>query len=172
MASLGIAGLHDIRVKKFRGIGETDDLDVRITHLDSRSYVESGRSVEQLFEEHHINPKRATYEEACRTLGHRFVPFIVSTDGVLSEPAKDFIKTLATTADEKWGTIGAGRKGIVMAKLRAKIGTAIVRGASACIRGEKESFNRYVERKGVVLDGEARKELRYVFSSQASQRPT
>ena len=85
-----------------RGVGEIDDIDVRITHLDSRSYVESGVPVETLFEEHHIKPKRATYEQACHGLGHRFVPFVVSTDGVLSEPAKDFVKLIATKTADKW----------------------------------------------------------------------
>ena len=68
---------------------------------------------------------------------------------------------------------GAGRAGVIMATLRAKIllGVAIVRGASACIRGEKERASHYVERRQVALDGEAAEELRYVFSSQASQRP-
>ena len=100
------------------------------------------------------------------------MPFVVSTDGVHSEPAKDFVKLLATKTADKWGMTGAGRTGVVMATLRAKIGTAIVRGASACIRGEKEYSSRYLERRGVELDGAAREELRYVFSSQASQRPT
>ena len=129
---------------------------MRITHLDSRSYVESGVPVETLFEEHHIKPKRATYEQACHGLGHRFVPFVVSTDGVLSEPAKDFVKLLATKTADKWGMTGAGRTGVVMATLRAKIGMAIVRGgASACIRGEIECSSHYLERRGVELDGAA-----------------
>ena len=66
---------------------------------------------------------------------------------------------------------GAGRAGVIIAALRAKIGVALVRGASACIRGEKERASHYVERRQVALDGEAGEELRYVFSSQASQRP-
>ena len=89
---------------------------------------------------HHIEPKKAMYEEACDRLGHRFTPFVVSTDGVLSEPAKDFVKTLADKTAEKWGMTGAGRAGVIMATLRAKIGVAIVRGASACIRGESPAF--------------------------------
>ena len=121
---------------------------------------------------HHIEPKRATYEKACYDLGHRFVPFVVSTDGVLSEPAKDFVKLLANKTAEKWGMTGAGRTSVIMATLRAKIGVAIVRGSSACIRGEKERASHYAERRQVALDGEAGEELRYVFSSQASQRPT
>ena len=91
----------DIRAKGLRGMGETDDLDVRMTHLDSRSYVDSGKSVEALFEEHHIKPKRSMYEEGCRQLGHRFAPFVVSTDGMMSERAKEFIQLLATKTAEK-----------------------------------------------------------------------
>ena len=131
---------------------------------DSRSYIESRVPVETLFEEHHIKPKRATYKRACTGLGHRFVPFVVSTDGVLSEPAKDFIKLLATKTADKWGMTGAGRTGVVMATLRAKIGRAIVRGASACIRGVKEFSSRYEERRGEELDRAARGELRFVSS--------
>lgn len=161
----------DIRVTGLRGVGAVDDIDVRISHLDSRTYVAAGASVEELFEEHHIKPKRAAYENACRRLGHKFTPFVVSTDGVMSEPAKDFVKLLANKTAEKWGMTGAGRTGVLMATLRAKIGMAIVRGSSACIRGERERACHYVERREVALDGEAGEELRYVFSSQASQRP-
>ena len=125
----------DIRAKNLRGIGETDDLDVRLTHLDSLSYVRSTKTVEQLFEDHHIKPKKDMYEEGCRLLRHRFVPFVVSTDGVLSEPAKDIVQLLATKTAEKWGMEGPGQKSVVMALIRAKIGAAIVRGASWCIRG-------------------------------------
>ena len=96
-------------MKGLRGVGETDDLDSRITHLDSRTYVESGHTVETLFEEHHIKPKRATHDEACRNLGHHFTPFIVSTDGVLSEPAAEFVKLMANKTAEKWGMTGVGR---------------------------------------------------------------
>ena len=96
----------DIRAKNLRGIGETDDLDVRLTHLDSRSYVNSRKTVEELFEDHHIKPKRDMYEEGCRQLRHRFVPFVVSTDGVLSEPAKEIVQVLATKTAEKWGMEG------------------------------------------------------------------
>ena len=155
----------------FRGLGMTDDVDVRITHLDSRSYVEGGKSVEVLFEDCHIKPKRAVYEEACRLLGHRFVPFVVSTDGVLSAPAREFVQLLANKTAEKWGMEGPGQKGVVMALIRAKIGAAIVRGASWCVRGDREGRNKYVEGRGVQVDGANRAELRFLFSSQASYLP-
>ena len=88
----------------------TDDLDIRMTHLDSRSYVDSGKSVAALFADNHIKPKRNMYEEACRLLGHRFTPFVVSADGAMSDPAKEFVQLLATKTAEKWGMEGPGQK--------------------------------------------------------------
>jgi hypothetical protein len=151
----------------------TDDIDVRITHLDSVTYVTSEDSVETLFERHNIKPKRDMYEAACQGLRHTFVPFVVSTDGVLSDPAKDFLRLLATKTAEKWGAEGAGKRGVIVAHLRAKIGAAIVniRGASWCIRGDRDGRSRFVDRRGVEVDRGARTELRYLHSSQASQRP-
>ncbi len=78
----------DIRVQGLRGVGVIDDIDVRITHLDSQSYLASGKSVKAIFEDHHIKPKRQRYEEAVRALGHTFVSFVASTDGALCEGAK------------------------------------------------------------------------------------
>ena len=58
-----------------------------------------------------------------------------------------------------------------MAHLRAKIGAGIVRGASWCIRGDRDGRSRFVDRRAVEVDRGARVELRYLHSSQASQRP-
>ena len=109
----------DIRVKGFRGLGETDDVDIRITHLDCPSYIASGHDVETLFDEHHVKPKRAMHEEACRRLRHQFTPFVVSTDGVMGDPAKEFFKLLADKTAEKCGADSAGKRGVIVAHLRA-----------------------------------------------------
>jgi len=161
----------DIRVKGLRGIGETDDIDVRITHLDCRSYIDSGKSVNDLFEDYHIKPKRRTYEAGCRQLGNRFTPFVVSTDGVLSEPAKAFLQLLVNKTAEKWGWEGPGKKSIIMALLRAKIGVAIAKGASWCIRCNRENNRSFADRKLTHIDEDDAAELRYIFSSQASRLP-
>ena len=78
----------DIRVTGLRGLGKVDDIDVRITHLDCPSYITSNDDVETLFFNHHIEPKLNMYDETCRRLRHIFTPFVVSTDGVVSDPAK------------------------------------------------------------------------------------
>ena len=160
----------DIRVKGLRGLGETDDIDIRITHLDCPSYIEGDQDVETLFTEHHVNPRRAMYEEACRQLRHHFTPFVVSTDGVMSNPAKDFFKLLATKTAEKWGADSAGKRGVIVAHLRAKIGAAIVRGSSWCVRGEREGQSSFLARRGLEMNRGGRVELRHVRSSQASGR--
>jgi hypothetical protein len=159
----------DVRVHGLRGLGLVDDIDVRIMHLDCDSYVASGKSVEVLFEETAIKPKRNKYEAACRALGHRFVPFAVSTDGVLSDPAKEFVKLMATKTAEKWGMRSPGQMSWVMAMLRAKIAVAIVKGASWCIRGDRSTRSRYVDARLASFSAEQRAELRYMFSSQASR---
>ena len=162
-------GSMDVRVHGLRGLGLVDDIDVRIMHLDCDSYVASGKSVEVLFEETAIKPKRNKYEAACRALGHRFVPFAVSTDGVLSDPAKEFVKLMATKTAEKWGMRSPGQMSWVMAMLRAKIAVAIVKGASWCIRGDRSTRSRYVDARLASFSAEQRAELRYMFSSQASR---
>jgi len=142
-----------------------------MTYLDSASAIRSGKSVEAIFEDEHIRPKRRKYEEGCRRLGHRFIPFVVSTDGVLSAPAKEFVQLLAKKTAEKWGLQGPGKQSVVMAMLRSKIAVAIAKGASWCIRGDRDMRSRYVEGRIGQVEGASRAELRYLFSSQASRLP-
>ena len=74
--------------------------------------------------------------------------------------------------NNKWVMEGPGQKSVVMALIRAKIGVAIVRGTSWCVRGDREGRNKYVESRGARIDGEDRAELRFLFSSQASHLPS
>jgi hypothetical protein len=164
----------DIRVQGLRGVGVIDDIDVRITHLDCESFTNSAnghKTVEALFEEHHVRPKRQKYEEAVHALRHTFVPFVVSTDGVLCEAAKTYFKELASKTAEKWGMQGAGQKGVVTAFLRAKLAVAIVKGASYCVRGDRTRRSRYADEQVVSVDAAHRAELRFLFSSQGARLP-
>ena len=161
----------DIRVTGLRGLGKVDDVDIRISHLDCPSYIASGHDVKQLFFDHHIEPKMKMYDETCRRLKHHFTPFVVSTDGVLSDPAKDLFNLLATKTAEKWGADSAGKRGVIVAHLRAKIGAAIVRGASWCVRGDREVQSSFSHRRGVEMNRGVKAELRHVHSTQASGGP-
>ena len=86
----------------------------------------------------------------------------MSTDGVMSDPAKDFIRLLTTKKAEKWGADSAGKRGVIVAHLRAKIGAAIVRGASWCVRGERggqsHSFSDRRAWRGVEMNRGDREE--------------
>ena len=70
--------------------------------------------------------------------------------------------------------MGYGRtwtEGCCNGTYKGQIGAAIVRGASWCVRGDREGRNKYVEGRGVQVDGANRAELRFLFSSQASYLP-
>ena len=86
----------------------------------------------------------------------------------MSGPAKDLFTLLADKTAEKWGANSAGKRGVIVAHLRAKIGAAIVRGASWCIRGDRGEYNSFANRRGIEISHEARVELRQVHSTQAA----
>ena len=98
------------------------------------------------------------YEEGCRQLRHRFALFVVSTDGVLSEPAKEIVQVLATKTAEKWEMEGLGHKSAVMTQLRA-----IIRGASWFIWGDREGRNRYAQNRVGGVDGVDKVVLRFLY---------
>ena len=81
-----------------------------------------------------IKEKRAIYEEECKRLGAHFVPFVVTSDFCLSEPAEGLLDDLAEDLSKRWGK----SKGLAISWLRSNIALAIARGASACVRGGRE----------------------------------
>ena len=121
-------------------------LDVRIPYADASAYA--GTSVVRLLEMHEAE-KVTQYKAACENhqqqSGKFDVPFVATTDGVLGGArrtcsAMRLVERLCTKSEHK-------SKGEVMAWVRARIGVAIVRAASACIRGQR--------RKPNAADGEA-----------------
>jgi hypothetical protein len=48
-----------------------------------------------------IQDKNVKYAARCAALGHRFVPFVLSSLGGLSKPAVNFMKSLAATAGDQ-----------------------------------------------------------------------
>ena len=79
--------------------------------------------------------KVTQYKAACENHQQQsgeFVPFVATTDGVLGGGAQKVLSQLVERLCTKWEHKS---KGEVMAWVRARIGVAIVRAASACIRG-------------------------------------
>jgi len=127
-------GIHeaavDVRVKGLTSMGSVHDIDVRITYLDCASY--SGKSTEAALDLA-VKEKKEKYEATCKELNHTFVPFVVSTDGVLSKPAKQFLDVIA----DKMATKSQTGRSLVKAFVRAQIGAALVKGVSRCLRGSR-----------------------------------
>ena len=161
-------GVHeaavDIRVKGLTNIGSVHDIDVRIMHLDSASYA--GKSTEAAFDIA-VKEKKAKYEATCKELNHTFVPFVVSTDGVLSEPAKTFLGTVA----EKIAIKSQTGRGIVKAFVRAQIAVALVKGISRCLRGSRvrdHGRDRPKANEHFINAGE----MRYMLSNTTRHLPS
>ena len=121
-------------------------LDVRIPYPDAPGYL--GRSVTRLLESlTHEAEKVTQYKTACETHQQQsgeFVPFVATTDGVLGGGAQKVLSQLVERLCTKWEHKS---KGEIMAWVRARIGVAIVRATSTCIRGQR--------RKPGPGDGEA-----------------
>ena len=113
-------------------------LDVRIPYPDASTYA--GTSVVRLLEIHEAE-KVTQYKTACENHQHQsgeFVPFVATTDGVLGGGAQKVLSQLVERLCTKWEHKS---KGEIMAWVRARIGVAIVRAASACIRGQRRKPN-------------------------------
>ena len=81
--------------------------------------------------------KRGVYEDECRQLGHRFIPFVATTDGCMGDTAVEFLDEIASAIAKKW-KIGKGR---AVAWVRGRMSLAIVRASSSCIRGSRKKAN-------------------------------
>jgi hypothetical protein len=115
----------DVRVRGLNVPGKVDDIDVRIFHPDCTSYV--NKTLPVLFKQHVVE-KRKKYKEYCDLQGHAFVPFVLTTDGALSDEADAFLSSIAHSLATKWRK----SKGVVMAWLRAKVSLTAIRTFSAC----------------------------------------
>lgn len=133
----------DVRIKGLRTSGPTyDDVDVQVTHLDCASHVRM-TTADALSAR--VRDKESKYMADSKALGHHFVPFVVSTDGVPSDPAKKFMKTLAEALAAKWrGAQGdrASDQGTIRTYVQARVQAAIVKGVSACVRGDRARMRR------------------------------
>eukprot|EP00980_Cylindrotheca_fusiformis_P009130 scaffold1988_cov121-Cylindrotheca_fusiformis.AAC.5 len=75
--------------------------------------------------------KKKKYLKACLQQRRSFVPFAVSTDGLLGPEAQMFVKKLAADLSVRWDQ----PKSVVTNFIRARLGIAILRTTHHCIRG-------------------------------------
>ena len=120
----------DIRV---RGLDEREptkeaDIDVQVVYADSSSY--RSKKLEQILSES-TKAKLDKHKAPAEAQGRSFLPFIVTTDGCLSDDAENLLCRIADRLAEKWKK----GKGLTMAWVRAKMSVAVAKATSACIRG-------------------------------------
>ena len=114
-------------------------IDVRVTDLDCKSQRNTDPvSVLQK----HERQKKSKYLQSCLKQRRSFVPFVVSTDGMLSYEANNLIKQLAKKLAEKWSLHYSQICGLI----RARVSIAIARATHLCLRGSRNSARKISHR--------------------------
>ena len=110
----------------FRGLWKNQHetiVDIRVTDTDANAYK-------------HQNPHdvlRKQEKEKKTRLFRSFVPFVVSTDGLIGREAKNLLKQISLRLTAKWEQPYSVVRGFV----NARINLAILRATNLCIRGSR-----------------------------------
>ena len=125
----------DLLVRGLWNHGVETIIDVRVTDLDAKS--QSQRKVASILRSHE-KEKRDKYLAACLEQRRSFVPFVVSTDGLLGYEAKNLITQIAKRLALKWSRPYSVVRGL----LNARINLAILRASHQCIRGPRNPASK------------------------------
>jgi uncharacterized C2H2 Zn-finger protein len=107
--------------------------DIRVVDTDAPSYLPHPvttilKSAEK--------EKQRKYSNACEMQHVTFTPLVTSVDGVFAPQMSSFIKHMAEKISERWNR----SLSTILGWLRARIGIAIIRATSMCIRGTRHRF--------------------------------
>jgi len=120
----------DIQVRGLENGGKVTQIDVRVCYPNAQSYQRI--PTKTVLRNAEIDKKRS-YEQHCRSLGHQFVPFILSTDGAIGEEAGKLIGKLSKAISTKWKM----PESVVKTWIRHRLSIAQGKACSACIRGSR-----------------------------------
>ena len=120
----------DVLIRGLFQRGTDSIIDVRVTDLECKS---SRNTAPDKVLKKHERQKKAKYLQACLKQRRSFVPFVVSTDGMLGYEANNLIKRLAQKLAEKWNLPYSQVCGLV----RARVSVAIARTTHMCLRGSR-----------------------------------
>ena len=70
----------DIQIRGLESSGTITQIDVRVCYPNAQSYQR--RSTKAILKEAETE-KRRIYDDQCKSMGHRFIPFVTTTDGAL-----------------------------------------------------------------------------------------
>ena len=125
----------DILVRGLWSPGVETIIDVRFTDLDAASYANKDP---QKVLKNHEQRKHDKYLAACLEQHRTFVPFVVSTDGLLGFEAKCLVKQIAKRLEKKWSQPYS----VVRGFLNSRISLAIVRASHQCLRGPRNPSSK------------------------------
>jgi hypothetical protein len=120
----------DLMIRGFWSRGTDCIIDVRITDLDSKSYLK--RSSDKVLAGQEQEKKRK-YLAPCLAQRRHFTPFVSSTDGMIGKEGQTFAKRLAGLLSDKWRRPYSQVCGYV----NARLSIALVRATHRCLRGSR-----------------------------------
>jgi hypothetical protein len=141
----GLVG--DLSACGFYTRGTTSVFDIRVSYPDAPSYVND--TAEKLLEMGE-KAKHKKYHTACALRGAKFVPLIVTTDGVMGGELQACMGRLIDRYAQKWQTEGdvtATVKATATQYVKARLAFALAKGWSMCIRGQREKWG-HAQREG------------------------
>jgi hypothetical protein len=120
-------------------------IDVRVTDLDAKSYRNQDPAKVLANQE---KQKKSKYLQECLQQRRAFVPFVVSTDGMLGYEANNLLRQVSRKLANKWRLPYSKVCSIV----RTRVGIAIVRATHLCLRGSRQPASQ-ISRKLLWEDG-------------------
>ena len=130
--------MGDLSAFGFYTRSTTSVFDIRVSCPDAPSYVND--TAEKLLEMGE-KAKHKKYHTACALRGAKFVPLIVTTDGVMGGELQACMGRLIDRYAHKWQTEGdvtATVKATATQYVKARLAFALAKGWSMCIRGQRE----------------------------------
>jgi hypothetical protein len=136
-------------IRGFRSWGTDCFIDVRITDLDSKSYLK--KSSDEVLARQEQEKKRK-YLAPCIANRRHFTPFVSSTDGMIGKEGQTFAKRLAGLLSEKWRRPYCQLCGYV----NARLSIALVRATHRCLRGSRVlspliSLKQFLPEKVIII---------------------
>jgi hypothetical protein len=135
----------DILVRGLFQRGLESIVDVRVTDTDAASY--RNRDPAKILANQE-KEKKSKYLQSCLDQRRSFIPFVVSTDGMLGYEANNLIKCIAQKLADKWKLPYS----VICGLLRSRMSIAIARATHLCIRGSRVTATR-ISRKPQWEDG-------------------
>lgn len=105
-------------------------IDVRITNLEAKSH--RGKKPQNVLENKE-REKKQKYSESCKNQNRDFSPFLVSDNVMLVKEAREILRRLAESIENKWDSPFSHVLGFV----KERMSMAITRASNRCVRGSR-----------------------------------